>query len=315
VLNEGCNCLQVLISTSTFNLNNFVGLDDLKKAKIEVRLNPHGKRLTRDQVLELLDDKTVGLIAGLEQLSAEVLKPAKSLKVIARVGTGLDSIDLVAAKKLGIEVLNTPDAPTSAVAELTLAHILGILRNVGSTDRQIRLGNWQGQMGSLLATKTVGVVGFGRIGRQVAKLLSSFGSKVVVCETNLKVTDFEVCALDDLCRRADVLTLHLPYDESTHHLIGEKQIKMMKPGSFVVNVARGGLIDEAALLKALETGHLAGAALDCFEVEPYSGPLSKLDNVQMTAHMGTYARETRDLMEQEASRLLMDCLRKLAMVK
>ncbi|MFM7337202.1 MAG: NAD(P)-dependent oxidoreductase, partial [Actinomycetota bacterium] len=234
---------------------------------------------------------------------------------IARVGTGLDSVDLVAAKRLGIEVLNTPDAPTSAVAELTLAHILGILRNVGSTDRQIRLGNWQGQMGSLLATKTVGVVGFGRIGRQVAKLLSSFGSKVVVCEKNLKVTDFEVCALDDLCRRADVLTLHLPYDESTHHLIGEKQIKMMKPGSFVVNVARGGLIDESALLNALETGHLAGAALDCFEVEPYSGPLSKLDNVQMTAHMGTYARETRDLMEQEASRLLMDCLRKLAVVK
>ena len=307
--------MQVLISTSTFNLKNFVGLDDLRRADIEVKLNPHGKRLTREQILELLDDKTIGLIAGLEQLSADVLRPATALKVIARIGTGLDNIDLIAAKELGIQVLNTPDAPTSAVAELTLAHILGVLRNICTTDRQIRLGNWQGRMGSLLTTKTVGVVGFGRIGRQVAKLLSSFGATVVVCEKNLKVSDYEVCGLDELCRRADVLTLHIPYDDGTHHLIGESQIKMMKPGSFIVNVARGGIIDEAALLAALQTGHIAGAALDCFETEPYSGPLSKLDNVQMTAHMGTYARETRDLMEQEASRLLVESLRKLAVIK
>ena len=307
--------MQILISTSSFNLDNFAELGELKKAGIDVKLNPFGTRLSQDQVIELLGKDTVGIVAGLESLNATVLQSATALKVIARVGVGLDSVDLTTAAKLGITVLNTPDAPTSAVAELTIGHILGLLRNIAATDRQIRNSKWQGQMGQLLETKTVGVVGFGRIGQRVAKLLGAFGAKVVVCDPHMSTKDFANLSLDELCREADVLTLHLPYDADSHHLIGERQFNLMKKGSFFVNISRGGLVDEQALFNELESGHLAGAALDCFEQEPYSGPLSKLENVQMTAHMGTYARETRDRMEQEASRLMVEALRANKLLK
>ena len=307
--------MQILISTSSFNLDNFSELSVIRSSGIEVKLNPFKTRLTEDQVIELLGVDSVGLIAGLESLNSRVLRSATALKVIARVGTGLDSVDLGEAAKLGIKVLNTPDAPTSAVAELTLGHILGLLRNIAKADRQIRDNKWQGQMGSLLETKTVGVVGFGRIGQRVAKLVASFGAKVIVSDPYTDTTEYENCALDELCQRVDVLTLHLPYVEKTHNLIGSRQFQLMKKGSFVINVSRGGLIDEIALLQALESDHIAGAALDCFEQEPYFGPLSKLENVQMTAHMGTYARETRDQMEREASLLLVKALREMKIVK
>jgi D-3-phosphoglycerate dehydrogenase len=307
--------LQILISTSSFNLDNFYELSVIRSSGIEVKLNPFKTRLTEDQVIELLGADSVGLIAGLESLNSRVLRSATALKVIARVGTGLDSVDLGEAAKLGIKVLNTPDAPTSAVAELTLGHILGLLRNIAKADRQIRDNKWQGQMGSLLETKTVGVVGFGRIGQRVAKLVASFGAKVIVSDPYTDTTEYENCALDELCQRVDVLTLHLPYVEKTHNLIGSRQFQLMKKGSFVINVSRGGLIDEIALLQALESDHIAGAALDCFEQEPYFGPLSKLECVQMTAHMGTYARETRDQMEREASLLLVKALREMKIVK
>ena len=307
--------MQILISTSSFNLDNFYELSVIRSSGIEVKLNPFKTRLTEDQVIELLGAESVGLIAGLESLNSRVLRSATALKVIARVGTGLDSVDLGEAAKLGIKVLNTPDAPTSAVAELTLGHILGLLRNIAKSDRQIRDNKWQGQMGTLLETKTVGVVGFGRIGQRVAKLVASFGAKVIVSDPYTDTTEYENCALDELCQRVDVLTLHLPYVEKTHNLIGSRQFQLMKKGSFVINVSRGGLIDEIALLQALESEHIAGAALDCFEQEPYFGPLSKLECVQMTAHMGTYARETRDQMEREASLLLVKALREMKIVK
>ncbi|MEY3396221.1 MAG: hypothetical protein RJA79_387 [Actinomycetota bacterium] len=307
--------MQVLISTSSFNLANFAQLSDLKKAGVEVKLNPFAARLTEKQVIDLLGTDTIGLIAGLEPLTKNVLQAAKSLKVIARVGTGLDSVDLVAAKELEIMVLNTPDAPTKAVAELTIAHILGLLRHLSQADRQIRNGIWKGLMGSLLETKTVGIVGFGRIGKRVATLLSAFGASVLISDAQVKSGDFQNVGLDELCTRSDIVSLHLPYSEATHHIIDEKRINLMKKGSFIVNISRGGLVDEATLLVALKSGHLAGAALDCFEQEPYEGELRNLENVQITAHMGSYARETRDLMEQEASRLLVNALHEKNLLK
>jgi D-3-phosphoglycerate dehydrogenase len=307
--------LQVLISTSSFNLDNFSQLSDLKNAGVEVKLNPFAARLTEDQVIELLGTDTIGLIAGLEPLTKSVLQAAKSLKVIARVGTGLDSVDLATAKQLGITVLNTPDAPTKAVAEFTLAHILGLLRNVSQADRQIRSGVWKGLMGSLLETKTVGIVGFGRIGKRVATLLSAFGASVIISDAQVEQSDYPNVELDELCIKSDILSLHLPYSEATHHIINEKHLNLMKKGSYILNISRGGLVDEEALLTALKSGHLAGAALDCFEEEPYEGELSKLETVQITAHMGSYARETRDLMEREASQLLVNALHEKNLLK
>ena len=296
-------------------MDNFSQLSDLKNAGVEVKLNPFAARLTEDQVIELLGTDTIGLIAGLEPLTKNVLQAAKSLKVIARVGTGLDSVDLATAKQLGITVLNTPDAPTKAVAELTLAHILGLLRNVSQADRQVRVGVWKGLMGSLLETKTVGIVGFGRIGKRVATLLSAFGASVIISDAQVSKSVYPNVELDELCIKSDILSLHLPYNEATHHIINEKNLNLMKKGAYIVNISRGGLVDETALLAALKSGHLAGAALDCFEQEPYEGELRNLETVQITAHMGSYARETRDLMEQEASRLLVDALHEKNLLK
>ena len=294
---------------------NFAQLSDLKNAGVEVKLNPFAARLTEEQVIDLLGTNTIGLIAGLEPLTKNVLQAAKSLKVIARVGTGLDSVDLATAKQLGITVLNTPDAPTKAVAEFTLAHILGLLRNVSQADRQIRSGVWKGLMGSLLETKTVGIVGFGRIGKRVATLLSAFGASVIISDAQVEQSDYPNVELDELCIKSDILSLHLPYSEATHHIINEKHLNLMKKGSYILNISRGGLVDEEALLTALKSGHLAGAALDCFEEEPYEGELSKLETVQITAHMGSYARETRDLMEREASQLLVNALHEKNLLK
>ena len=307
--------MQVLISTSSFNLDNFSQLSDLKNAGVEVKLNPFAARLTEDQVIELLGTDTIGLIAGLEPLTKNVLQVAKSLKVIARVGTGLDSVDLATAKQLGITVLNTPDAPTKAVAELTLAHILGLLRHVSQADRQVRVGVWKGLMGSLLETKTVGIVGFGRIGKRVATLLSAFGATVIISDAQVEQSNYPNVELNELCIKSDILSLHLPYNEATHHIINEKHFNLMKKGSYIVNISRGGLVDETALLAALKSGHLAGAALDCFEQEPYEGELRNLETVQITAHMGSYARETRDLMEREASQLLVNALHEKNLLK
>jgi D-3-phosphoglycerate dehydrogenase len=268
--------------------------------------------LTEDEAIENLRDNVIGLIAGLEPLNARVLDAAPSLKAIARVGIGLDTVDLAAAEARGIEIFNTPEPPAQAVAELTIGHILGMLRNISRVDRAIRSGEWKGQFGQLLAGKTVGVVGFGRIGRKVTDLLVPFGVNVIAHDPiTSNAPGVRFVDLSTLLATSDIVTLHVPYTMDNHHMIGGKEMASMKKGAFLVNIARGGLIDEDALRSSLVSGHLAGAALDCFEVEPYAGPLKDLNNVVMTAHMGTYATETRGQMEREAAGHLVDHLRKI----
>ena len=302
--------LKILITTSSFDLQNFSQLDDLTAAGFEVVLNPFKRRLSEQEVADLLTSDVIGMIAGIEPLTAGVLKNARQLKVIARCGTGLDSVDLQAAHEQGISVFNTPDAPTTAVAELTIAHILGLLRHITESDRNIRAGQWAGQMGSLLQGKTVGLVGFGRIGQAVAKLVSAFGANVVAFDTQtISNPGVKQLPLEELCTISDVISLHVPYSQESHHLINRSAFKRMKQTAILINVSRGGLIDEDALYEALESLRIAGAALDCFEIEPYSGPLLKFDNVHVTAHMGSYARESRDQMELDASTALVRSLR------
>ena len=304
----------IFISTSSFDLSNFdeTDLNTLRGAGVSIRTNPVGRKLTEDEAIENLRDNVIGLIAGLEPLNARVLDAAPSLKAIARVGIGLDTVDLAAAKARGIEVFNTPEPPAQAVAELTIGHILGMLRNISRVDRTIRVGEWKGQFGQLLAGKTVGVVGFGRIGRKVTELLVPFGVNVIAHDPiTPNASGVRFVDLSTLLATSDIVTLHVPYTMDNHHMIGGKEMATMKKGSFLVNIARGGLIDEDALRSSLNSGHLAGAALDCFEVEPYAGPLKDLDNVVMTAHMGTYATETRGQMEREAAGQLVDHLRKI----
>ena len=304
--------MKVQITTSSFDLNNFVDKDLLTRANIDIALNPMKSRLTESQVTELLNDDVVGMIAGLEPLNGNVLRSAKTLKVIARCGTGLDSVDLDVARELGIEVYNTPNAPARAVAEFTIGHMLNSLRHISATDHSLREGSWTPTMGSLLGTKKVGLIGFGRIGKMVSELLLAFGASVqafdpIVSSTNSQV---EMCDLQTLLASSDIISLHVPYSTATHHLINAKALSLMKPLAILVNISRGGLIDEDALFNSLTSNRIAGAALDCFEIEPYTGPLRTLPNVCSTSHMGSYARETRDQMENEASTALVAGLKK-----
>ena len=306
---------KVLITTSSFNLGNFAQAKSLHDAGISIEVNPHGRRLSEDEVADLVATDVIAILAGLEPLTDRVLSNAKSLRVIARCGTGLDSVDLQAANRLGIDVFNTPDAPTQAVAELTIAHMLNSLRHISTTDSNMRSGKWTPTMGSLLATKTVGLIGVGRIGSAVAKLAQAFGARVIGFDPVVSShNSVELLSLDEVLNQADIVSLHVPINDQTHHIVNASAISRMKPGSIVVNVSRGGLIDESALHDALKSQHLSGAALDCFEDEPYSGPLLQIPGVHVTAHMGSYARETRDLMEVEASTNLVNGLRKRGLI-
>ncbi len=303
---------KVFISTTTYGKYDITPIKVLKDRGFEVEINPHGRKLTRNELLELAKD-AVGIIAGTETLDAETLEKLPDLKVISRCGTGLENVDLNAANRLGIKVFNTPDAPTLAVAELTVGLILNLLRKVNRMDLAIRNGKWEKLMGNLLSGKIVGIIGFGRIGRKVAELLKSFGCEIkyydirtedkgLRTESKEKRTEdigvrTEYLDVNELLKSSDIVTIHV---SSREQIIGEKEIMLMKKGAWLVNVSRGGVVDEDALYKALKESHLSGAALDVFEQEPYTGPLRELDNVILTPHIGSYAKEVRVKMEMQA---------------
>ena len=302
---------KILITTSSFDVASSPALAQLAAAGFEIVLNPFGRRLNEAEAAQLLADKNVvGMIAGVEPLTRAVLSGATGLRVISRCGIGMDSVDLESAREQNIVVRNTPAAPSMAVAELTLGLMLDMLRRVSQADRGIRAGAWKQIMGNLLASQVVGIVGYGGIGKRVAALVRAFGAQVLVFDTRpIACADgIKAVSFDEIIAQADVISLHVPYMKENYHLLNAATFARMKTGAMIVNAARGGLIDEEALRTALETGQIAAAALDCFEQEPYDGALTKLPQVLLTAHMGSYAKESRLLMEQEAAENLLQGL-------
>jgi D-3-phosphoglycerate dehydrogenase / 2-oxoglutarate reductase len=302
----------VAVSTSSFGKENAAPLELVRAAGFEVRMNPHGRTLTTDEAKAHLDG-VVGLIAGTEKLTGDLLRGLPGLKAISRVGVGMDGVDQVAAKELGIAVSNTPSAHVDAVAELTLAGLLAILRQVPASDASIRSGGFTKPMGRLLRGQTVGLIGFGQVAQAFAALLAPFNCTLLAYDVmpnaaaaaSLGVT---LTTLEKVVADADIVSIHVPYSKSAHNLIAAPQLATMKRDGVLLNAARGGLVDEAALLAHLQTNTKAGAYLDCFEKEPYSGPLATLPNVVLSAHIGSYAREARLRMETEAAQNLLRSL-------
>jgi D-3-phosphoglycerate dehydrogenase len=288
-------------------------LDALRGDGWGIVRSPYGRRLTEDEVTDLLcDGEVTGVVAGVEPLTARVFEKNPQLRVVSRCGTGFDTVDLDAAATRGIVCVNTPEAPAAAVSELTLGLIMAALRRIPEADRHIRNGVWQATMGSLLAKRVVGIVGLGRVGRRVAHLVSAFGADVYYFDPHVATAEYDrVPSVIELASKVDVLTIHTPLALDTRHLINADVINSLPKGSIVVNAARGGIMDEAALVAALESGHIDAAGLDVFADEPYQGPLRGFDNVVLTAHMGSYAREARELMEDEALLNLLTVLRNL----
>lgn len=296
--------LKVLTTTSSFAEISRQALEMLEGAGCEVTLNPYGRTLKPEESIALLADVD-GLIAGTEKLPRQVLSQAPRLKVISRLGTGMDNIDLHAADELGIQVRNTPDAHVDAVAELTLAGILGMLRQVPQAHARLVQGSWKKPMGQLLRGKTVGIVGLGRTGKALVALLRPFQTPILAYDPvqdddYAQANEVRYVPLDVLMAEADIVTLHLSFSPEVHYLINQERLVRMKPGAFLLNCARGGLVNEAALLELLQSGHLGGAYLDTFEREPYQGPLTDLPNIVLTPHIGSYAAECRVRMEVEA---------------
>lgn len=310
---EKLNTLKtILITTSSFGTYSPGMCRPLETRGFTCHLNPFGRKLTEQEVSDLIEmHSPTGIIAGVEPLTHKVLEKAENLVAISRAGIGMDAVDLEAAGEYGILVTNTPDAPTIPVAELTLGAMLALLRRLHVSDAGIRCGQWARPMGNLLYGKTVGIIGCGRIGSYLARLVTALGCNVLGFDPFISTaTDgITLVPFDILLGKSDIVSLHLPYTPENHHLIGASVIASMKKEAFLINASRGGLVDEEALFTALKSGHLAGAALDSFEQEPYHGPLTQLENVLLTGHIGSYAVEGRMMMEQQAVENLLSSLR------
>ncbi len=303
---------RILVSTTTFGTCGRQPLDLLEQAGYKVILNPYGRNLTAQEVGEMAKDCD-GIIASVEPLSASVLESLPLLQCISRCGVGTDNIDLNKAKELGIAVMTVPDGPTRGVAELAVGLMIDLLRTISHCDREIRQGKWHKEMGRLLLDRKVGIIGMGRIGRAVAGLLVALGARVAGTDISPDIkwfasTGVSLLSFQDLLEDSEIVSIHIPYSSENRHIIGAKEIASMPKGAYLLNLSRGGVVDEVALYGALSSSHLAGAALDVFEKEPYTGPLIGLDNVVLTPHAGSYARENRLYTETQAVINLLECL-------
>ena len=298
---------RVLITTVPFGQHCPDALDRLRSEGIEFVLNPTGRRLKEEELADLIGGFDL-MIAGTEPITARVLARANRLRLISRVGIGLDSVDLLAARARGIHVSYTPEAPAPAVAELTLGLMLSLLRHIAPADRSVRSGAWRRYMGRRLDGLTVGVIGVGRVGTRVIRMIrAAFPATTVLAHDvapdaafgrELGVRWVEPAAIFS---EADIVTVHVPLTTSTRNLIAMRELTQMKPTAFLINTARGQIVNEADLASALRAGHLQGAAIDVFQEEPYVGELASFENVLLTCHMGSMSEDCRARMEVEAT--------------
>jgi D-3-phosphoglycerate dehydrogenase len=297
---------KALITTVPFGDKNRLPLEQLEAAGIEYLINPLGRKLKEDELADMVTDFDV-LIAGTEPITDKVMARASRLKLISRVGIGLDGVDLLSAQKRGIQVSYTPDAPAPAVAELTIGLMLTLLRSVHVVNAQMHRGEWQRHFGRRIPEVTIGIIGTGRIGGRVLRRLAGFGSPRILVNDltpNLKVApELKLQWVDktEIYRNSDIVSLHVPLTKQTKNMIQREQLLQMKPDAMILNLSRGGIINELDLAHVLKAGHLSGAAIDVFEQEPYSGPLSQIDRCLLTSHMGSMSIDCRTRMEIEAT--------------
>lgn len=297
---------KALITTVPFASESRLPLELLEGSGIDYEINPTGRKLKEDELAEMIGDFDI-IIAGTEPITEKVLSRAKKLKLISRVGIGLDSVDLLAAESRGIKVCYTPDAPAPAVAELTIGLMLNLLRHVHVSNSQMHKGKWHRFFGRRIAETTIGIIGTGRIGGRVLRRLGAFGTpRFLVNDLEPKkhiADDLKLGWVDKqtIYREADLISLHVPLTNHTKNMIRYEQLKAMKPDAMIINASRGGIINELDLARTLKEGHLSGAAIDVFDEEPYSGPLCEFDHCLLTAHMGSMSVDCRSRMEIEAT--------------
>lgn len=270
----------------------------LAEKGISVEVPPMVQQLSEAELLEIIDQFD-GVIAGDDPFTAKVLEKGKRLKIVAKWGIGIDAIDLEAAKQLGIPVVNTPGAFPDEVADVALGYIILLARQLHKMDQSVRNGGWLQIPGITLRGKTLGIIGVGSIGRAVVQRGRAVGMSVVgydvmpVSEEFKAETGIKQLSLEELLQESDFIVLCCNLTAENYHLLSHEQFEMMKSGARIINVARGPLIDETALIAALEAGKVAGAALDVFEVEPLpmESPLRQFDQCIFGTHNGSHTKE------------------------
>ncbi|MEW6749157.1 MAG: hydroxyacid dehydrogenase [Candidatus Micrarchaeota archaeon] len=256
-----------------------------------------------------ISDADALIVRSATKVSAELIADAEKLKIVARAGVGLDNVDQKACEAKGIKVLNTPGASTNAVAELVIGLMISSMRNVQKANRQMKNGVWEKKKltGHEISGRTLGVIGYGRIGAAVGKKAHALGMKVLAYNPPPRREDGIarfVDNLDEFLGQVDVLTLHAALTEGTRDIISKDNIANMKDGAFIINTARGEMIDEDALYEAVKSGKIAGAALDVYREEPYKGKLLELEDVSFTPHIGAGTKEAQARIGAELVELL-----------
>lgn len=296
---------RILITTVPFGNVDRRPLDLLEASGVDFTVNPLNRKLTESELAEMIVGYEA-VIAGTEPISEKVIQNAKRLKVVSRVGIGLDNVDLLCAQRRGISVSYTPDAPAPAVAELTVGLALSMLRHTHKANEGMRTGKWNRYFGRRLSELSIGIIGVGRIGSQVLKILTGFGGPEVLandlCPRDLNYYKrIRWVDKETIYRDADLITLHVPLNSRTKNMITYQNLKVMRPDAILINTSRGGIIHERDLYHALEEGLIGGAAIDVFEEEPYTGMLSASDRCLLTSHMGSMTTDCRVRMELEAT--------------
>jgi D-3-phosphoglycerate dehydrogenase len=272
---------------------------DLPNAKIT------SEHYEKDELIEKVKDFDILVVRSATKVTREIIEAGKKLKIIGRAGMGLDNIDLEAAKEKSIEVLNTPGQNSLSVAELVIGMILSLKRHIVRGTKGLSEGKWEKKQleGTELSGKTLGIIGFGNIGKHLARLVKGFNVKIKVFdvfdidEETKKQFDIEQVSFEELIKNSDIISLHIPHNDKTHHIISDTEFEKMKENALLINCARGGIVDEKALLKALKENMIAGAGLDVYEEEPAKGEIYKelfnLDNVVGTPHIGASTEEAQ----------------------
>lgn len=281
--------VKVLVTPRSYGKTDPVVFEMLEKAGAEVVRNTTGSILSKEKMIELLADCD-GLIVGVDPVDADVIAAAPRLRAIAKYGVGVDNIDLEAAQARGIAVSRTVGANSEAVADYAMALMMAVARKTVLIDKQCRLGDWKKITTRDISGSTIGILGFGAIGKHVAARSKGFGMRVLAYdviwdEAYAKANGITKASPEEIYAQADIISLHLPLLPETRNFIGKEQLEQMKPDAILINTARGGLIDEAALLEALKEGRLYGAGIDAFEQEPPTNPAwFQLDNVVLGSH-------------------------------
>ena len=303
--------LKVHITTLPFNKDNLAFLEK----SFDVTINPLGRKIKNEEVYEQVN-KADYVIAGTEKYDQELLSKLVNLKGISRVGIGIDNIDLDIAAKNNIKIFNTPEEPAKGVAELTLTFILNLLREISSHQLNLNQGNWERTLGKSLNEATISLIGGGRVAKNVSKFLLSAGVKKIKVFDILDLStdpdwrheSISICGFEECLSNSDIVSLHVPMNEENKNMISKKELLVMGKNSYLINVSRGGLINEKDLYEALNSNLIKGAALDVFATEPYEGKLLECKNLIATPHVASSTEYVRDQMERRACENLINLL-------